>query len=231
MSKTGAFSFDVISRILENLDENGPMKKTRLATAAGLNFNVCKRYLDLLEPIGWIILDPEPRITETGKQIREVLSNPKVTLTNRTFKRRTRPKGSLPVERRRPVEAVPAGTIMVVDDEQDVALTYESFLRQRGYNAKSYLDPYSALKAFADNPNSFDLVVLDIRMPDMNGLQLCQSLRVMNERCKFLFVSALDAAAELSSMLPGIEQSQIIRKPVELERFISAVKGVLEQSY
>jgi CheY-like chemotaxis protein/predicted transcriptional regulator len=227
VAKSGAFSFDVIKRILESLEEHGPMKRTRLASAAGLNFNVCKRYLDLLEPIGWIISDPEPRITSTGKQINHVLANPKIVPAQSEQKPFSRHRSSVPKGERTSQRAT-TGTIMIVDDEQDVALTYESFLSEKGFKVKSFLDTFSALKEFADNPNTYDLAILDIRMPDMNGLQLYQSLRVMNGRCKFLFVSALDAAAELTTLLPGIEAGQIIRKPIELGKFVDAVRDALE---
>ena len=117
---------------------------------------------------------------------------------------------------------------MIVDDEEDVALTYQTFLEQAGFSVTPFFDPFSALKGFARDPHAFDLVVLDIRMQDMNGLQLYQSLRVMNEKCKFMFVTALEAAPELTSLLPGIRQTQIIKKPVHQAEFVIAVSSAIE---
>jgi DNA-binding response OmpR family regulator len=111
---------------------------------------------------------------------------------------------------------------MVVDDDPDVALTYESFLTSSGYKARVFSGAYDALRDFASGPSHYDLVVLDIRMPDMNGLQLYQS-------CKVIFVSALDAAEELVSILTGISPEDIIRKPVGKERFIRAVRAALSR--
>jgi two-component system, OmpR family, response regulator ChvI len=84
------------------------------------------------------------------------------------------------------------------------------------------------LKHFAQvNPSHYDLAVMDIRMPGLNGLQLYYRLKAMNMSIKVLFVSALDAAAEIISILPDVKQSDIIRKPVDQEHFVSAVNTAL----
>jgi two-component system OmpR family response regulator len=117
---------------------------------------------------------------------------------------------------------------MIVDDEPDVLLTYESFLSYTGFKVRTFADSYQALKAFASNPNLYDLVILDIRMENMNGLQLYQSLKAMNPSSKIIFVSALDAAKELTSIL-SIDPENVIKKPVEKETFMKAVQTSLEK--
>ena len=114
-------------------------------------------------------------------------------------------------------------TIMIVDDEPDVLLTYESFLSHTGFKVRTFDDSYQALKDFASDPNLYDLVILDIRMENMNGLQLYQSLKAMNPSSKIIFVSALDAAKELTSIFSDIGPGDVIKKPVEKEKFIKAV--------
>ncbi|MGI0034834.1 MAG: response regulator, partial [Nitrososphaera sp.] len=80
-----------------------------------------------------------------------------------------------------------------------------------------------ALREFAKMPSYFDVVVLDIRMPDLNGLQLYQSLKAMNPSAKVLFVTAVDAAQEICSVLPGVRQGDILRKPIDKETFLKKV--------
>jgi CheY-like chemotaxis protein len=93
---------------------------------------------------------------------------------------------------------------------------------------RTFTESYQALKAFASSPNLFDLVILDIRMENLNGLQLYQSLKAMNPLSKIIFVSALDAAKELTSIFSDIGPEDVIKKPVEKETFIKVVRMSLE---
>ena len=122
-----------------------------------------------------------------------------------------------------------AHTVLIVDDEPDVLLTYRSFLEDAGYNVEAYSDPQESLKRFAEHSSSYyDLVILDIRMPGVNGLQLYSRMKAIDADIKIIFLSALDAAEELLSILPGGKNKDtFIRKPVDLSMFLSTVKTVL----
>ena len=63
--------------------------------------------------------------------------------------------------------------------------------------------------------NYYNLVVMDIRMPGLNGLQSHYRLNAMNKAIKFLSVSALDSIEELVSVLSSINYNNILRKPIE----------------
>jgi DNA-binding response OmpR family regulator len=93
---------------------------------------------------------------------------------------------------------------MLVDDQPDVLFTFRSFLEGQGFKVYCFTDPTIALRQFAKgDPSKYDLVVMDIRMPQLNGLQLYQRLKAINSSVNILFVTALDAAEELISVLPA----------------------------
>lgn len=116
------------------------------------------------------------------------------------------------------------GNIMLVDDQQDMLFTYRSFLEGQGFKVHSFTDPTVALRQFAKEDSSkYDLVIMDIRMPQLNGLQLYQRLRAINSAVRILFVTALDAAEELISLLPDVAANQVIMKPVSRDRFLNYV--------
>jgi two-component system, OmpR family, response regulator ChvI len=126
------------------------------------------------------------------------------------------------------ISAAPA-TIMILDNEPDILLTYKTFLGSAGYNVDTFTDPREALTHFENtDPNTYSLVLLDIRMPNLNGIQLYYRLKAKNPNVKILFVSALDAAQEMISILPGIGFDDVIRKPVDIEQFLFKVKTALE---
>jgi CheY-like chemotaxis protein len=124
--------------------------------------------------------------------------------------------------------------IMIVEDEMDVLFTYKSFLINEGYSVDGYTNPYEALKAFLENnvENSvyYDLVVLDIRIPEFNGIQIYQTFKAIDDDVKVLFVSALDAAEELVKIFPDVTHDNVIRKPITQLQFLKAVRNLITKS-
>lgn len=224
----GSFSFDVTKRILCTLFNDGSLKKTTLATKTRLNYNVCLRYIQMLKVLGWINVSSEISITETGRNVmKRLLNQPSSDIQNSSSYDMSSNSSTLESDKKLDQAITHNQNIMIVDDESDVLLTYESFLSYAGFNVSTFADSYEALRDFASNPRLYDLVILDIRMENLNGLQLYQSMKAMNPSSKILFASALDAAKELTSILPDIESQDIIKKPVDRENFIKVIKMAL----
>ena len=126
-----------------------------------------------------------------------------------------------------------SANIMIVDDEPDTVFTYKSLLSAEGYNVQAFTDPQEALKHFVQLPDPssyYQLVLLDIRMPRLNGLQLFYRIKAISPNTKIMFISALDIAEELTSILPDIKYDDIIKKPLKREYFISKINSVLDTS-
>lgn len=235
----GSFSFDVTQRILYTLYHDGSSKKTALATKTRLNYNVCLRYITMLKVLGWVEVATVVSITETGRNVLKRLMSEKIIDSKGIesplahLNSHKHLVSGIPVQKTLKANKAHHDqaqnlTIMIVDDEPDVLLTYESFLSYAGFKVRTFADSYQALKAFASSPNLYDLVILDIRMENLNGLQMYQSLKAMNPSSKIIFVSALDAAKELTSIFSDIGPEDVIKKPVEKEAFIKAVLMSLE---
>ncbi len=121
-----------------------------------------------------------------------------------------------------------SASIMLVDDEEDMLFTYKSFLEDQDYKINCFADSETALRHFLEtNAYDYDLVILDIRMPGLNGLQLYCKLKKMNPAIKVLFISALDAVDEILTILPDVRPKDIIKKPVQREHFLTVVKTAL----
>lgn len=117
---------------------------------------------------------------------------------------------------------------MIVDDE-DILLSFKTFLKDNNsltdVNVETFKSSQEALICFIES--SYDLVIIDVKLPGINGIQLCKIMRSIRPDIKVLFISALDSAEEFITMLPGIGTSNIIKKPVEMAHFIEKVKDML----
>jgi CheY-like chemotaxis protein/predicted transcriptional regulator len=255
----GSFSLDVANRMLDILNEHGRgIKKTNLASKAGLNYNVCLRYIEILNGLEWVDVNSEVRITEIGKGVHAKLVNISQARASAagdnawpgnvgekrmeyswssyiSLLSQTKPPSMVTDEKQKQAvsqskqKAGNKNSIMIVDDEEDVALIYEDFLSSVGYNVRTFIESRSALLEYVSNPFLYDLLVLDIRMRDISGFQLYQSVKAINPECRAIFVSALDTAREVVTILPGMKPKDIIQKPVSKEQFVTAVKKALVQ--
>ena len=119
--------------------------------------------------------------------------------------------------------------IILIDDEEDVLFTYKIFLEDHNYNVTAFTDPSLAMNYIRNIFNFKDLlVILDIRMKNLNGFQLHQQIKSIDPTIKVLFVTALDILDEFSTIIPGISKESIMKKPVDRKIFTSTIKKILK---
>jgi CheY-like chemotaxis protein len=118
--------------------------------------------------------------------------------------------------------------VIIVDDEEDILFTYRSYLKDYDYNITCFKDPSLLLDYIQDLPDFNDLlIILDIRMKNLNGLQLHQQIRAIDPTIKIIFITALDILDELLSIFPGISREQILKKPIDKNLFSHTIKNML----
>jgi two-component system, OmpR family, response regulator ChvI len=119
--------------------------------------------------------------------------------------------------------------ILVVDDEKDVCLTIEKVLEDYGFNVNSYHDPTMALENF--KANLYDLLILDIKMPKMNGFELFQEVKKIDDKVKICFLTALSELKEYKAIIrkvcPKLDERCIIKKPIENEVLVRQLNQIL----
>jgi len=117
--------------------------------------------------------------------------------------------------------------ILVVDDEDDITRMLLSALHRSGKDAVAFNDPEKALEAF--RPGLYDLAIIDIRMPGMNGYELVKNLKSIDKNLKTCFLTAFEIEKEdliQNDVLGTMDCS--IKKPVRLSEFIKKVNMQLE---
>jgi DNA-binding response OmpR family regulator len=101
--------------------------------------------------------------------------------------------------------------ILHVDDHQDTRLMMAALLQDRGYGVMTAGSMTEALELVKDI--TFDLYILDVRLPDGTGVELCQKLREKHVRVPIIYYSAYGDAAEVENAL-GRCGDAYLKKPV-----------------
>ncbi len=116
---------------------------------------------------------------------------------------------------------------MLVDDEPDITSLFKMGLETKGFQVDVFNDPTQALLNF--RPNHYDLVISDIKMPKMNGLELAFEIKKLSADQKIVFLTAfMDLYTELRKLFERMDVLDVIQKPVgigELADRLSKLEG------
>lgn len=119
-----------------------------------------------------------------------------------------------------------AGKVLVAEDEPDILTLALSHLRRNGFEASGFTDPTQALEDFKVEPTKYSIVVTDINMPKMNGIELIKAIAKINPATKFIVMTAYDSLEnQVSAQIPTITHQDILRKPFSLVALCSRVKS------
>jgi DNA-binding response OmpR family regulator len=106
--------------------------------------------------------------------------------------------------------------VLLVDDEPDIVSVLKQGLKLKGFEVDGFTDPRMALGQF--KPDHYDFVVSDIKMPGINGFQLCRKIRERDPKAKIFLLSAFDIyEKEAESMFPTLQTEAFIKKPIRYD--------------
>ncbi len=121
-----------------------------------------------------------------------------------------------------------ARKILIVDDEKDVTDALKVGLESRGFIVDTYNDPKKALANL--KPNTYDLAVFDIRMPEMNGFELYRQFKELDGRTGVCFFTAFDVyKGEFDKVFPDVNVKAFLKKPMTISELASRLNSILEE--
>jgi len=119
--------------------------------------------------------------------------------------------------------------ILIVDEEKDVGGTFETILKNYGFEIDYFTDPAVALEKF--KPNLYDLTILDINMPEINGFELYDQLKSRGSNIKTLFITGLNSVesynTQNSKVYPLKGQRHFMAKPVSNKELLEHVYAMI----
>jgi DNA-binding response OmpR family regulator len=116
------------------------------------------------------------------------------------------------------------GNILIVDDEIDIILAFKKGLESNGFLVDIYNDPVAALLNFKSD--FYDLLLVDVRMPKMNGFELYQEIEKIDKKTKVCFITAFEVYYHaLREIFPTLKVGCFIRKPIEIDDLVKRINA------
>jgi DNA-binding response OmpR family regulator len=117
--------------------------------------------------------------------------------------------------------------ILIVDDEPDLTKVYSLVLEYHGFKVDSFNDPQEALSKF--EPGLYDLVILDIKMPKMDGFELYHEIRKKDNNANICFLTASELYYKefRKKESYALDKNLFIRKPIDNEELLKEVNRIM----
>ncbi|MGZ5470429.1 MAG: response regulator [Nitrososphaeraceae archaeon] len=120
--------------------------------------------------------------------------------------------------------------ILLIDDEPDVTYTIKKILEDNGFKVDSFNDPILALNYY--KVNFYDLVILDIKMPKMDGFELYTKIREKESKVKICFLTAIATFNEEFRKIrltlgKTINEDYFIQKPINMEDLTKKLTSIM----
>jgi DNA-binding response OmpR family regulator len=121
--------------------------------------------------------------------------------------------------------------ILVIDNDSDICTVYQMVLQDEGYDCNSYTDSVKALQEF--KAGSYDLILLDLKMPRLSGFDLCKKIREFDKIVKIFFVTGSSSQAFFEKITqdqdPLLKDIDYIQKPIANHELVSVIRNAFSK--
>ena len=126
-----------------------------------------------------------------------------------------------------PIERSVNTSILIVDDEPDIVTVFKKSLEMAGYSTYGFVNSSAALEHFKQNLTAYQIIISDVRMPGISGIQLAREVRKISQDVKIILMSSFEMhMPEFNKVLPSIKIDAILDKPIALDRLVATIKTV-----
>ena len=121
-------------------------------------------------------------------------------------------------------------SVLFVDDEQAILKTMTIIFKKLGYSIRALNSPKQALEIFRQSPGDFDLVITDLTMPEMTGIDLASEIHTYRPDIPVILMTGFGKDIDNVKELEKYGICQILKKPVKIETLVSSINNVLSNS-
>jgi DNA-binding response OmpR family regulator len=118
--------------------------------------------------------------------------------------------------------------IMLVDDEPDINAALSVVLKRAGYDVDTFDNPFIALEKL--KPGFYGLIILDVKMPQMDGFELYREIKKVDKKAKICFLTASELYYESirKEKFPPVDKELFIIKPISNAELLKKINAILK---
>src|SRR5215204_2848000 len=127
--------------------------------------------------------------------------------------------------------AKPLAKLLIVDDDSDIVQVLKLGLLKNRFLVNAFTNPEEALQSFKSNAESYCLMLSDIRMPTLSGIQLARKVKEVNPGVKTVLMTAFEIRdSEFSKVFPSTQVDGFVQKPIGIKELTGKILSIISES-
>jgi len=125
----------------------------------------------------------------------------------------------------------PLARLLIVDDEYDIVQVLKLGLQQNGFLVNAFTNPQQALQSFKSNAESYSLLLSDVRMPGLSGMQLARKVKEINSDVKIVLMTSFEIRdSEFSKVFPSTQVDGFVQKPIGIRDLTNKILSIIGET-
>ena len=125
----------------------------------------------------------------------------------------------------------PLAKLLVVDDDSDIVQVLKMGLLKNGFLVEAFTNPDEALQSFKSDAEAYCLLLSDMRMPGLSGMQLARKVKEINPKVKVVLMTAFEIRdSEFSKVFPSTQVDGFVQKPIGIRDLTDKILSLLGES-
>ncbi len=125
----------------------------------------------------------------------------------------------------------PLAKLLIVDDDPDIAHVLKQGLLKKRFLVSAFTNPEEALQSFKSNSKDYCLILSDIRMPELSGIQLARKVKEINPNVKVVLMTSFEIRDnEFSKVFPSMHVDGFVQKPIGINDLTNKILSIIGET-
>jgi DNA-binding NtrC family response regulator len=125
----------------------------------------------------------------------------------------------------------PVAKLLIVDDESDIVQVLKLGLQKNRFLVDAFTNPEEALQSFKSNAEAYCLVLSDVRMPGLSGIQLAKKVKEASPSVKVILMTSFEIRdSEFSKVFPSTQVDGFVQKPISIKDLTNKILSVISET-